>query len=655
MKKYIIVFFVFVFACSKNNTPEYKNVIDIAFVPQKIYNIKQFGFSDMGAWHGYNLVPKDSTQYYGAFTGPLVMKMYGQWLSKAFNQLKVYDGKGREVDLTLFDYTSNYYPGRLEQRLTSDKYQIDMTLFFVSNRTAIQKTTVRNLTQDKRKLQLIWKSELMNPNFGLTATANNLFVWDKKSESYFQVKYSAVTSNAVSSDSTYATCEESPFELEPNQSYDSYNTQSYFLDKSEDDLELKNKSMNEIFTAKLKENKQRWNGYILSYMKNIRPEYDSLQYKKIAVKSIMTLVRNWRSPAGDLKHDGVFPSASYQGFYGFWSWDTWKHSVAFADFFPELAKSGMFSMFDYQDERGMVADCIYYDKSENNWRDTKAPLSAWAAWNIYERSQDLEFVKKIYPMIVKYHKWWYTDRDYNKNGICEYGSTDGTLIAAKWESGMDNAIRFDETKIIKTTEKAWSFNQESVDLNAYLWKEKFYMDKLAKVLGEEPNFAQNAQPIADFIEDKMFDQELGYYFDINSETQERIKTFGPEGWTSLWVKMSDKKRADLVIEKMLDTKIFNSKVPLPTIDIRHERFNPRDGYWRGPVWLDQFYFGIAALRNYGYANEATSLVKKLFHNGEGIMDQGRLRENYHPITGEGLNANDFSWSAAHILMMMSNQ
>jgi putative isomerase len=29
-----------------------------------------------------------------------------------------------------------------------------------------------------------------------------------------------------------------------------------------------------------------------------------------------------------------------------------------------------------------------------------------------------------------------------------------------------------------------------------------------------------------------------------------------------------------------------------------------------------------------------------------------FRENYHPLTGEGLNAENFSWSAAHIIMLL---
>ena len=55
---------------------------------------------------------------------------------------------------------------------------------------------------------------------------------------------------------------------------------------------------------------------------------------------------------------------------------------------------------------------------------------------------------ELYPQIVKYHEWWYKNRDHDGNGLCEYGSTDGTEIAARWESGMDNAVRFDDIKML---------------------------------------------------------------------------------------------------------------------------------------------------------------------------------------------------------------
>ena len=71
---------------------------------------------------------------------------------------------------------------------------------------------------------------------------------------------------------------------------------------------------------------------------------------------------NWRTAAKDLLHDGVFPSVSYQGFYGFWSWDSWKQAVGLSYFNTSLAKDNIRSMFDYMDEYGMVADCVYTNK-----------------------------------------------------------------------------------------------------------------------------------------------------------------------------------------------------------------------------------------------------------------------------------------------------
>ena len=96
---------------------------------------------------------------------------------------------------------------------------------------------------------------------------------------------------------------------------------------------------------------------------------------------------------------------------------------------------------------------IYTDKSENNWRDTKPPLAGWAVWRIYEKTRDKVFLEEMYSKLVQYHKWWYTYRDHDQNGLCEYGSTDGTLEAAGWESGMDNAVRFDDARMMQNGER----------------------------------------------------------------------------------------------------------------------------------------------------------------------------------------------------------
>ena len=64
------------------------------------------------------------------------------------------------------------------------------------------------------------------------------------------------------------------------------------------------------------------------------------------------------------------------------------------------------------------------------------------------------------------------------------------------------------------------------------------------------------------------------------------------------------------------------------------------------------WFGIEGLRRYEYEEDAQVLAEQLFENLDGVTEPGvPLRENYHPLTGEGRNAEHFSWTAAHLLML----
>jgi putative isomerase len=81
-----------------------------------------------------------------------------------------------------------------------------------------------------------------------------------------------------------------------------------------------------------------------------------------------------------------------------------------------------------------------------------------------------------------------------------------------------------------------------------------------------------------------------------------------------------------------------------------------NGYWRGPNWLDQSYFGVKGLKNYGFEAEAHKATLQILEGAQGVMEKGiSIRENYHPLTGKGLYAKNFSWSAAHIIMLLMEE
>ncbi len=115
----------------------------------------------------------------------------------------------------------------------------------------------------------------------------------------------------------------------------------------------------------------------------MKPEYD-----RIAVKSIVTLISNWRTHRGGLLHEGVVPSHAVGYFVGFWAWDSWRFAAALAKFNPELARNNIRAMFDYQLPDGMIIDCIYTNPSENNGRNSKPPLACWAVDEIFTNTND---------------------------------------------------------------------------------------------------------------------------------------------------------------------------------------------------------------------------------------------------------------------------
>lgn len=58
----------------------------------------------------------------------------------------------------------------------------------------------------------------------------------------------------------------------------------------------------------------------------------------------------------------------------------------------------------------------------------------------------------------------------------------------------------------------------------------------------------------------------------------------------------------------------------------HPKFDPMNGYWRGPNWLDQAYFGIKGLRNYGFNKEADLATINIINGAEGLLKEEFLLE-----------------------------
>ncbi|RZQ52786.1 alpha-glucosidase [Pseudoalteromonas phenolica] len=263
--------------------------------------------------------------------------------------------------------------------------------------------------------------------------------------------------------------------------------------------------------------------------------------------------------------------------------------------------------------------------------------------------------------------------------------------AASWESGRDDAATFgfiSKNQLADYVEQGgdaadwqvdfaqnrdnagklfgYSLLQESVDQASYFYTDTLYLAKIANILNlpnEAKQFEADAKQVKSYINRCMFDTNTGFYYDIrinntplkNGCAGKPIveRGMGPEGWSPLFNQVATATQAKLVRDVMMNPETFYSKVPLGTAAKNNPAYGPNI-YWRGRVWVDQFYFGVKGLQHYGYEQEAKQLVKRFLAHADGLMENAPIRENYNPETGEQQGAPNFSWSAAHVFMLLND-
>ena len=452
-------------------TSKTSDVIDRAGTPKqhkdydKYQNQRFNPLFDLGAWHGF-LLPEQENNY-AAFTGPMVIaEEYSLFIAEKLEKLTLTDLTNKQVlDFSQAKISRTAKPGELHQNFAFKQLTLELSLYFISHRTAIIETKITNHSNEKLALTLAWQGELLSqwddkktvkqalPQWqrSLTANANGLTfnfsevrnTWNiMTSESaQYQISRSLATKTTIKQ-KQHSYQSTATINIAKNSSTSIFSTQSYFHNQSEADAEQAFiKAALEKPQAKILATKLRWQQYLRKAMDlGENSGKRSPAQNKVAIKAVETLNGNWRSPAGNLSHAGVTPSVTARWFNGFWAWDSWKHAYAMAHFNADVAKENIRAMFTYQiqaddalrpQDEGMVIDAIFYNKDQarggdgGNWneRNTKPPLASWAVWEIYKATKDVSFIEEMLPKLQRYHQWWYRNRDHNQNGLVEYGAT----------------------------------------------------------------------------------------------------------------------------------------------------------------------------------------------------------------------------------------
>jgi putative isomerase len=370
------------------------------------------------------------------------------------------------------------------------------------------------------------------------------------------------------------------------------------------------------------------------------------RYEPTYTQAWWVMAYNLVAPRGHLLHEGLMPSKSR--YVGLWLWDSALHAIGLRHADVALARNQLRAMLAWQEPDGMLPDAIY-DDGVVTYIDhpfpaevTKPPILAWAAMKLHATEPDLEFLAEIYPSLVRWNAWWFTLRDDDMDGLCQYNHP--------YSSGLDDS-------------PLWDYGMPVVapDLNTYLCLQMSALADMAGALGlddEARTWRQHADTTARRMVDRLWDPAAGLFRAVVQADGEPVPVVTPFNLLPLWTGRLPEDILHRVIQRLTDTDAFwqasiGDAPMLPTVARNDPQFDPA-AMWRGPVWANVNYFFIDALRRVGAHDLASYLRDQTLAL---VADHG-IYEYYNAETGvaPATAARTFGWTAAtYIELAMSKE
>lgn len=331
---------------------------------------------------------------------------------------------------------------------------------------------------------------------------------------------------------------------------------------------------------------------------------------------------------------------------------------------------------------------------------TQPPMLAEAVVRIGQKlplPERRSWYKQVYPALLQYHQWMYAERDPHHEGLI--------LQIHPWETGLDNtppwmaelhhhllpwwirvvrALKLDraltflrsDTRYVPAEQrptnldamalydiqrrlrrKAYDINAilnhsifaiEDLSFNSIVIRANHHLQAIAKSIRQEvpPELLANmAKTEAAF--DELWDEYSAQYYSRDFVTHRLLKEPTIAALLPLYAGHISPERAAKIVKLLESDHLFGPAFPVPSVPLESSYFDPIR-YWQGPTWVNTNWLVIDGLRRYGYKDHAAALRDSTLE----MADKNGMYEYFNPLTGEGLGAHDFSWTAALVIDLL---
>ncbi|MBP7276422.1 MAG: neutral trehalase [Kiritimatiellae bacterium] len=235
------------------------------------------------------------------------------------------------------------------------------------------------------------------------------------------------------------------------------------------------------------------------------------------------------------------------------------------------------------------------------------PLFAWAEWENFRFTGDTRHLRRLL-MEDRFLQKHYRFFERMPEGFRLPGNSSAAVLRRHeigffWNgghSGMDNTPRGRPGNRAAgqhiTTHALW------VDALAQQGLSALYIARALESLGERAEAAEWRKEharIAALLNTHYWDEQDGFYYDIDADTKAFLKVKTPASFWPLLAEVCTPDQAKKLAAHLGDPAGLGGEVPWVTLARGDPDFVPNGNYWRGAIWLPTAYMGIKALENYG--------------------------------------------------------
>jgi neutral trehalase len=397
-----------------------------------------------------------------------------------------------------------------------------------------------------------------------------------------------------------------------------------------------------------------------------------------------------------------------------WLWDSCFIAIGLRHLDVERAKMELLSLLRGQWHNGMLPNIVFRDDRQyrtdrNIWRSwlnpyapddvmttgiTQPPMFAEAVVQIGKKlawPERRSWYRMIYPALLDYHQWLYTERDPHQEGL--------VLQIHPWETGLDNTppwmnemhehllplwIRLIErskldhvvnlfrrdTRSIPMDErfstvealalfdiqrrlrrKGYDINKildhslftiEDLSFNSIFIRANAHLREIAKSLREDlPADLEKQMSKTEKALEQLWEPYSGQYYSRDFVTHRLLKVSSIATLMPLYAGSISQERAEALVRLLENEHAFGPAYPVPSVPLDSAWFHSKL-YWSGPSWVNTNWLIIDGLERYGFKDHAAALRETTLE----MVDKSGCSEYFDPITAEAAGADNFSWTAA---------